>query len=315
MKASIIIPAHNRRQVTVECIRALIAERVPTWAEIIVVDDGSSDGTSEAVAKELPAATVIRGTGDWWWTGAIARGMESALARGGDVVVWLNDDTRPHPGSLSLLCAEATKRQAIVGGDCLVPGTTEVANGGNTRRGFGFDLVPRTPQVIDTCDALSGNMVCVPRTVVERIGFPDAHHLPHAFADLDYTLRARQRGVDVLVVHDATASAVPNAWDNYASWLCSDVSLSTVWRGIWTKRSYAYLPAQWVFFTRHWGSRGAIHVLWLLAKRIPITALRCVTTLAWRQRMWGGRSRAWQEEKRLRAAMSSAGRRAPTPLD
>jgi hypothetical protein len=305
MKAAVIIPVHNRREVTLACLRRLIDDGVPAWAKVIVVDDGSTDGTSAAVARLLPGATILQGTGDWWWTGAIARGMEAAIAAGCGQLVWLNDDTLPAPGTLSRLCAVSAERRAIAGGSCLVPGTTEVVYGGHLRRGFGFAMLPFKPGAIESCDALSGNLVCVPGEVVDRIGLPDALRLPHAMADLDYTLRARRAGVSVLVVHDAVAQAVPNAWDNYASWLCSDVPVTAIWRGLWNKGSYSYLPAQWTFFTRHWGWRGSCHVAWLVAKRLPITLLRCTTTLAWRQRRWGGRSRAWQEEQRLRDALAA----------
>jgi len=305
MKTAVIIPAHNRRATTVACVAALVADGVPAWADIVVMDDGSMDDTATAVASVLSTAVIIRGPGDWWWTGAIAKGMEWGLARDTDMFVWLNDDTRPEPGALRRLCAASASHRAITGGVCLIPGTNEVVYGGHRRRGFGFELLPYRPGAIEPCDALSGNLVCVPREVVARIGLPDARKLPHALADLDYTMRAREQSVPVILIHDAVARAVPNAWENYASWLCSDVTVAAIWRGLWDRRSYGYLPAQWTFFTRHWGWAGARHVAWLLIKRVPLTLLHLTTTLAWRQRRWGGRSEAWQEEQRLRRAVAA----------
>jgi hypothetical protein len=132
-----------------------------------------------------------------------------------------------------------------------------------------------------------------------------ARRLPHALADLDYTLHARSRGIPILLAHDALAEASPNTWENHASWLCSELPISEIWRSLWRKRSYAHLPSQWRFFVRHHGWRGAVHVSWLVLKRVPITLLRCTTTLAWRRKRWGHRSRAWQEECRLRGALAS----------
>src|SRR5262249_15096224 len=58
-KASIVMPVHNRRDTTVACLRELRAQGVLTWAHVIVVDDGSSGGTSKGVRAECPEATLL----------------------------------------------------------------------------------------------------------------------------------------------------------------------------------------------------------------------------------------------------------------
>lgn len=303
-RAAIIIPVHNRREITLRCLDALMGDGIPAWADIYVVDDGSTDGTAAAVAARLPSAIIVRGNGDWWWGGAIVAGMKAAWPHGTQLFIWLNDDCRPAPGALARLCAAATEHRAIAGGICLLPGSKEAVYGGLERRGFGFVLRPWRPGVVEPCEALCGNLVCVPRFAVERLGFPDAKHFPHAHADLDFTLRAHRSGIPVEVVHDAFAHAAPNAWENHASWLCSDIPVSAIWRSLWDKRSYGYLPSQWTLYVRHWGWRGGVHVTWLLAKRVPVTLLCLVLPLDLRRRFWGRRSKAWQEEQRLRGAIA-----------
>lgn len=304
--AAIIIPVRNRRAVTLACLRRLADDGVFNWATILVVDDGSTDGTTSAVQAEFPEAQVLRGDGNLWWTGAIALGMSTALAEGAEFIFWLNDDCAPAPGALRRLREIAAKRHALAGGVCLLPGGTTVVYGGLRRRGFAFDLASLRPGAIEPCDALSGNMVCMPATLARHIALPDARRMPHAIGDVDYALRAGLAGWPVLVVHDATAEATPNAWDNHASWLLGDIPIADIWLNAWRKRSYGYFPAQWFFFTRHWGMRGAVHALWLLLKRLPIMLVRLMVPRSWLRRLWSHRSAAWQEEQRLRASLASS---------
>lgn len=315
---AIVIPVHNRCAVTLGCIRRLVSEGVFSWAHVMVVDDGSSDGTATEIAARFPDVELLRGNGQLWWTGAIALGMEAALARGADYIMWLNDDCTPIPGALRRLRDVSAQRSALVGGTCVLPGDEITIYGGLKRNGFAFDLVPYRSGGIESCDALSGNLVCMPARLVRAIGLPDARGLPHAIGDLDYGLRAGRAGWPVLVVHDAKAEAVPNTWDNHASWLLGHIAVLEIWRSAWRKRSYGYFPTQWVFFRRYWGWRGGVHALWLLAKRVPILLIRLMVPQAWLRKIWSRRSSVWQEEQRLRKALAAAQARASTvslPID
>ena len=55
---AVIIPVHNRRETTLACLRRLTADGVPAWSRIVVVDDGSTDGTGEAVRVEFPDVEI-----------------------------------------------------------------------------------------------------------------------------------------------------------------------------------------------------------------------------------------------------------------
>lgn len=301
--SSVIVPVHNRRDITLDCLHRLARDGVFDWAHVIVVDDGSIDGTRKAVHAAFPQVKIIEGDGDLWWTGAMVMGMQAALDRGAEYLLWLNDDCAPAEGALRLLRCVAQDRRAMVGGTCLLPGSEQVIYGGLRRRGFGFDLVPYRPGATEACDAVSGNLVCMPAALVRDIGMPDAARLPHAIGDIDFGLRAGRAGWPVLVAHDATARAVPNVWQNHASWLLSDISVRDIWRSAWSKRSYGHFPTLWFFFSRHWGWRGSLYALWLLAKRVPVSLLRLTVPQALLRRIWGNRSVAWQDEQRVRAAL------------
>jgi hypothetical protein len=79
---AVIMTAHNRREKTLACLRSLMAatEHATDVAyHVFLVDDGSTDGTSEAVAALALPLTIIRGDGDLYWNRGMVRAWESAM--------------------------------------------------------------------------------------------------------------------------------------------------------------------------------------------------------------------------------------------
>ncbi len=74
---------------------------------MIVVDNGSSDGSPEAVEAEFPAAVVIRMGMNAGFSGGVNAGIEAAIERGADAVLLLNNDMVVEPGFLEPLVAAA----------------------------------------------------------------------------------------------------------------------------------------------------------------------------------------------------------------
>ena len=89
----IIIPVHNRKQLTINCLRCLERQTEKRF-QIVVIDDGSNDGTSEAISEEFPDVHLINGDGTLWWAEATNVGVKYAIQKA-DYVITLNDDTEP----------------------------------------------------------------------------------------------------------------------------------------------------------------------------------------------------------------------------
>jgi len=303
----IVIAAHNRRDTTVACLRRLRDQAVFAWATALVVDDGSNDGTADAIRAEFPAAEILRGHGRLFWTGATELGMRHAHARGATHILWLNDDCAPAPGALVALLAVSRARSAVTGGVCVLPRSGHPVYAGFRRdpHRAEFDPVNAAPGEEVPCDALNGNLVCLPRAVVSAIGFPDGRGLPHASGDTDYTLRARAAGHPVILVGSARATAFPHNRRGYASWLLSGLTVGEVWATLADPRAYAYLPADLRFRWRHWGLRGAARTAWLVVKRVPISLAILLVPLATRRLWWGARSAAWRYEQEILAEAKS----------
>ncbi|MCD4748082.1 MAG: glycosyltransferase family 2 protein [Thermoanaerobaculales bacterium] len=93
---SVVIPTHNTRELTLEAVTS-VASQAPQDTEIIVVDDGSSDGTSQQLAQQLPAVTVIRNNTALGFSASANRGLSQARGR---ILLLLNSDAALRPSSL-----------------------------------------------------------------------------------------------------------------------------------------------------------------------------------------------------------------------
>jgi GT2 family glycosyltransferase len=101
-KVSIIILVWNSYDVTRDCLLSLRKLDYPAF-EIILVDNGSIDSSSEKLAREFPEIKVIRNEQNLGFTGGNNVGMRDALKRNADYLLLLNNDTIVSPNFLSEL--------------------------------------------------------------------------------------------------------------------------------------------------------------------------------------------------------------------
>jgi GT2 family glycosyltransferase len=203
---SIIIPVHNRKQTTLACLKNLQQQGDLDRYSVVVVDDGSTDGTASAIAQGFPQVKVLLGDGNLWWTGAIRWGMEYACEQGAEFLIWLNDDCLPQPGAIAhLLSICKTNSKTIVGGQAIDPDTLLPSYGGVLSRTFKIEPVNAKAHQLVECDGLNGNLVCMPSSVVEAIAYPNQFRFPHYHADTTYTHLAKQNGYQLLLCGDAVA--------------------------------------------------------------------------------------------------------------
>lgn len=250
---AVCIAAHNRREITLSCLRA-ISSGTQTSFSIFLVDDGSTDGTAEAIEKEFPCVHIIAGNGNLWWGGAMRLAMARALESNADRIVWLNDDFIPRKGALDVLIQTSIIQQAITGGVLFGP-SGEL--GGLTKEAASLQHL-HTPSQPVRCDALPGNFVCLPRVAVEKVGELDSSSFPHGMGDVDYTLRASALGIPVFVVPGAAGDSADFELSHRDSWFHGEHPILNTWKSLFTYRSTLNPFHRWRLLTRHWGWRGAV---------------------------------------------------------
>ena len=122
-RVSIIIPLFNNLEFTKQCLEALIQNTPDELYEVIIVDNASTDGTHEFLASLKGDVTVITNETNLGFAKACNQGAHAAS---GEYLVFLNNDTIPHPDWLTELVKTADEHEdiGIVGSKLLFPNGT-----------------------------------------------------------------------------------------------------------------------------------------------------------------------------------------------
>jgi GT2 family glycosyltransferase len=191
----LLLPVHNRRQVTEKFMRCLLAQTDQAF-HLVLIDDGSTDGTAEMVRQSGVPLTVITGRGDWWWAGALQQAYAWLRPRardGGEIVLIMNDDTHVEPGFLAAgRAALAGAPRALLLARRHSGRTGEYVDAGVTAVWSKLQFVPtRDPAQVD-CFSTRGLFLRL-EDFLDLGGF-HPRLLPHYASDYEFTMRARRRG-------------------------------------------------------------------------------------------------------------------------
>ncbi|WP_312253400.1 glycosyltransferase [Stenotrophomonas sp.] len=216
-QVSIVIPVYNHVQHTLACLRALAAHPPAVPCEILVVDDGSSDQTTQWMPRISGLRYEVRAQ-----NGGFIEACNDGVSRArGDHVVLLNNDTVPQPGWLDALLDtfHSVPDAGLVGSQLLYPdGRLQESGGVIFRDGSGWSYGrfeaaddPRYASLRDV-DYCSGAALMLPRTLWQQLGGFDTRYKPAYYEDTDLAFSVRAQGLRVLVqpasrvVHDEGTS-------------------------------------------------------------------------------------------------------------
>lgn len=211
---AILLTCFNRKAITLAALAALEEACAGSCRyKIVLVDDGSSDGTGDAVRAAYPDALVVDSPGNLYWNGGMRLAWQSAMPLRADFYMWLNDDTALRPRAIADLLAvygKARSPKTIVVGCTADPNTGAVTYGGyKIVEGLSRLRFRRLTAEETYCDTMNGNCVLFPARAVDDIGINSAHYR-HAFGDNDYGLRARKAGYDIVELKEPVAEQEKN---------------------------------------------------------------------------------------------------------
>lgn len=219
MKIAVLYTCFNRKEKTLSSLEGLYrslmiynrAEEEKIQAEVYLTDDGSTDGTADAIRTQFPDKhiNIIQGTGSLFWAGGMRLAWKEAMKRHEewDFYLLLNDDTDIFGFCLTELmkthqyCIKHFNTPGIYSGiTCGKTDMNKTTYGGRIikNRFLGTwkrAMASSSPTLVDQTNA---NILLVPAEVVDKIGiFYEGYR--HGNADFDYAMMARRNGIPVLL--------------------------------------------------------------------------------------------------------------------
>ena len=215
--ASIIVVTYNNLDLNRLCLQSIYANTEWPHFEVIVVDNGSSDGTPEFLTEasgKYPCLKVILNEGNLGFAAATNQGLSQAH---GEYLVLLNNDTAVPRSWLSALIRHLSADQKI---GLIGPVTNEVGN--EAKVPVAYASLKDMPAWAATYMREHDNevfeipmlaMFCVAmrRRVFEQVGFLDERFGIGMFEDDDYTRRLRAAGYQIRCARDSFVHHVGSA--------------------------------------------------------------------------------------------------------
>ena len=212
-KIAILIPVYNGLSFTEKCLNSLteiLHDDKLHQFDVIIIDDGSSDGTEDWIKNNFSEIIVLKGDGNLWWSGGINKGAKYAFEEQHfDYVLLWNNDIQVNKFYFYELVNILKKSDfnTILGSKII---NTETGNiwsmGGifNSRTGEKYMIGQGKKESseydkIYEPDWLTGMGTVVPKSIVEKIGYWDQKNFPQYLGDCEFTYRAKLHGFKLKV--------------------------------------------------------------------------------------------------------------------
>lgn len=273
MTVHVLMPVFNRLALTqriTQCLRDQVADEP---LRIVVVDDGSSDGTAEWLAGQNDIH-VLKGDGSLWWGGAMAVAVQDTLATSSpaDWILFINNDTTFAADFVqSLLAVARSHAPAAVGSvirDEAEP--SRLLSIGPILDTWRLKVSDRLPAArpldmqasgVHEVDALSGRGVLFPTEAFRRAGSLRPRWLPHYLADYELSVRMRKAGYKLLVSERAAVLSANEFGNAHRA--------KSLREELFSVRSASFLPANLLF----WWEASSWAEKFTLAPRLVVARL------------------------------------------
>jgi GT2 family glycosyltransferase len=221
--ASVVVVNWNGLRFLDRCLGAVLAQQLEGGFEVVLVDNGSTDGSVEHVRANHPAVRVVESRRNLGFSAGADLGI--AASRGRHIVL-LDNDTEVRPGWLSALVAAAENDQGVGAVDCKVlfrepagtinsAGLMMVPDGRTIGRGFGESDTGQYDQPAEVFGACTTASL-FRRRMLEEVGVLDSAFFAY-LDDTDLSWRMRLAGWRILYEPKAVVEHVSNGTGGRAS--------------------------------------------------------------------------------------------------
>jgi len=206
---------HNYLNLTKKFIKCLIDQDYKKTV-IVIVDDGSDDGTSEFISSHYKKILLIHGDGNLWWTGSLNKGINLILekAKKDDYILTINNDCTFKKNYISQLMSSSREFKESIIGSCILDNKTEkIWDAGITMKwnylSFYLDKNKMRSDIINkqkfsvNFDTLPSKGTLFPVKLISDIGNFDQKNFPHYLSDYEFFYRAKKSGYCLVVNYNA----------------------------------------------------------------------------------------------------------------
>jgi hypothetical protein len=215
-KIAILIPVHNGLNFTSKCLQNLNDIFNSMSADscvfsVVIIDDGSTDGTKEWILKNYPSTSIVEGSGNLWWSGGINKGIDYATnSLECDYTLWWNNDIHCSPDYFTNLLGiiKEISPEVIVGSKIYFADEQQIiwSMGGlfnpNTGEKYTIGMNETDSddfEQVKEADWLPGMGTLIHKSVFEKIGQVNDKDFPQYHGDSDFTYRAKLAGYHISV--------------------------------------------------------------------------------------------------------------------
>jgi GT2 family glycosyltransferase len=252
----IIIPVFNRLEMTLQCLDAIHQQTFSDY-KVIVVDDGSTDGTAGIVKKKYPRAEILQGDGSFFWTRCVNTALlhVKPIMTEKDFVLHINNDTSFDSSYIkNLVDFHERHPNSILGSLSYDPESKMVSH-------LGIYHSPWTPfmkqnyreeeielsrlkgvEYLETVN-ISARGMLIPAYVINKVGFLDEQNFPQYRSDEDYGIRCKKAGFNIYIPTNAIVynSRLNTGWDH----TIHKVTFSQFYRSLFSLTSTNNLHIRW----------------------------------------------------------------------
>lgn len=218
MKIVIVIPTFNRNRLLLKLLGQINNQRVESDIniEIVVVNDGSSDGTSTFIYKQFPNTHIVEGTGNWWYTKSMNEGFKYAEKLNPDYILTLNDDIEIDKSYLDTLLKAANKvdKGSIIGSISLtIDKPHKIFFSGVSETNFNTysstkyhalfsEINLEDLSGLHVTTQLPGRGMLIPFSVLRKLNYFDENFIQYG-SDSDFCFTAIENGINIYISWDA----------------------------------------------------------------------------------------------------------------
>ena len=210
---TILILTWNGQQLLSTCLPPLIAQEYPTL-RIVVVDNASTDDSIEFVRREFPQVEIIQNDANL----GFAKGFNAAIRQFNDTfddyTILMNNDVIVPSDWLTTFVAEMDKvvDLGVAGCKLLYPDGTIQHLGAElsfplaySKHTYAYEEDAGQVTAVTDVDYVTGAVFALPRQTLQTVGLFDEQFSPFYMEEVDYCFRARDAGLRVVVIPQATA--------------------------------------------------------------------------------------------------------------